>query len=176
MTPGQARIVQHSDYHSVHAEHHGAVFFLAQLKHRAAGGISGHIYSAAKAAVIQLSRNVAAELAESGVRLNTISPGGIVTGIFAKSASVADAATADRVTAVVESKFATVQGLPRAGQTVDVAYAAVFLASDRGSFITGHDLVVDGGMVPFGTLGWKESIAMRAELARRIGAEVGQNA
>jgi NAD(P)-dependent dehydrogenase (short-subunit alcohol dehydrogenase family) len=83
---------------------------------------------------------------------------------------------ADRVTAVVESKFATVQGLPRAGQTVDVAYAAVFLASDRGSFITGHDLVVDGGMVPFGTLGWKESIAMRAELARRIGAEVGQNA
>ena len=44
------------------------------------GGISGHIYSAAKAAVIQLSRNVAAELASSGVRLNTICPCGIVTG------------------------------------------------------------------------------------------------
>jgi NAD(P)-dependent dehydrogenase (short-subunit alcohol dehydrogenase family) len=55
------------------------------------GGISGHIYSAAKAAVIQLSRNVTAELADSGVRLNTISPGGVVTGIFAKSARVADA-------------------------------------------------------------------------------------
>jgi len=140
------------------------------------GGISGHIYSAAKAAVIQLSRNVAAELASSGVRLNTICPGGIVTGIFAKSATVADAATADRITGVVESQFATVQGLPRAGQTADIASAAVFLASDAGSFITGHDLVVDGGLVPFGTMGWKESVAMRAELARRIRAEVGQTA
>jgi NAD(P)-dependent dehydrogenase (short-subunit alcohol dehydrogenase family) len=140
------------------------------------GGISGHIYSAAKAAVIQLSRNVAAEWASSGVRLNTICPGGIVTGIFAKSATVADAATADRITGVVERQFATVQGLPRAGQTADIASAAAFLASDAGSFITGHDIVVDGGLVPFGTMGWKESVAMRAELAHRIGAEVGQNA
>jgi NAD(P)-dependent dehydrogenase (short-subunit alcohol dehydrogenase family) len=99
-----------------------------------------------------------------------------VTGIFAKSACVADAATADRVTAVVESQFGTVQGLPRAGQTADIAYAAVLLASDKGSFITGHDLVVDGGLVPFVTMGWKESVAMRAELTRRIEAEVAQNA
>ena len=69
------------------AQSSGCIISIASVAgHR--GGISGHIYSAAKAAVIQLSRNVAAELAPSNVRVNTVSPGGIVTGIFAKSASV----------------------------------------------------------------------------------------
>jgi NAD(P)-dependent dehydrogenase (short-subunit alcohol dehydrogenase family) len=48
-------------------------------------GLSGHVYSASKAAVIHLSRSVASEISRSGVRVNTISPGGIVTGIFAKA-------------------------------------------------------------------------------------------
>jgi len=52
------------------------------------GGLSGHIYSASKAAVIHLSRCVAAELSSKGVRVNTISPGGIVTDIFVKSAGL----------------------------------------------------------------------------------------
>jgi len=55
------------------------------------------------------------------------------------------------------------------------APSGALLASDAGSF-TGHDLVVDGGWVPSGTMGCKESVAMRAELTRRIWAEVGQNA
>ena len=61
------------------------------------GGFFGHIYSASKAAVIHLSRNVASEISSSGVRVNTISPGGIVTGIFAKAAGL-DGAKADRGT------------------------------------------------------------------------------
>src|SRR5262245_51588109 len=59
-------------------------------------GLSDHIYSASKAAVIQLSRGVAAEISSRGVRVNTISPGGIVTGIFAKTPAL-EGAKADRV-------------------------------------------------------------------------------
>ena len=139
-------------------------------------GIAGHIYAASKAAVIQLSRNVASELSRHNIRVNTISPGGIVTGIFAKSLGATDPATADRVTGVVEELFRTVQDIPRAGQTQDVAQAAVFLASDAASFITGYDLVVDGGLVPFGKAGWTEAVELRAEIGRRIKAELGKNA
>ena len=111
-------------------------------------GVASHIYSASKAAVIQLSRCVASELGSRGVRLNTISPGGIVTGIFAKSAGL-DGAKADRVAGVISDLFATAQVIPRAGQTDDIAQGAVYLASDAASFVTGHDLVIDGGFVPF---------------------------
>jgi len=157
------------------AQRSGSIISIASASGLRAG-IAGHVYAASKAAVIHLSRNVAAELGSSGVRLNTISPGGIVTGIFAKSAGVADSATADRVTGVVESLFRTLQEIPRAGQTTDIAHAAVFLASDRASFITGHDLVVDGGFVPFGKMGWKEAVEIRAEIGRRVKAEIGPNA
>ena len=133
------------------------------------GGLSGHIYSASKAAVIHLSRCVAAEISSKGVRANTISPGGIVTGIFAKSAGL-DAAKADRVLGAISDLFATVQPAPRAGITDDIAQAAVFLASDASSFVTGQDLAIDGGLVPFGKYGWEESVEFRAEIARRVTA------
>lgn len=131
------------------------------------GGLSGHIYAASKAAVIHLSRNVAAEISSRGVRVNTISPGGIVTGIFAKGAG-RDGARADRALGVISDLFATVQEVQRAGVTDDIANAAVFLASDAASFITGQDLAVDGGLVPFGKFGWAESVEFRAEITRRV--------
>ena len=52
------------------------------------GGLAGHIYSGSKAAASQLTRSAAAELSHAGIRLNCISPGAIVTGIFAKNAGV----------------------------------------------------------------------------------------
>jgi NAD(P)-dependent dehydrogenase (short-subunit alcohol dehydrogenase family) len=55
---------------------------------------------------------------------------------------------ADKVAGVVSDLFATVQVIPRAGQTDDIAKAAVYLATDAASFVTGHDLVVEGGLVP----------------------------
>ncbi len=130
------------------------------------GGISAHIYSASKGAVQALTRSAAAELGEKGIRVNCISPGAIVTGIFGKNAGL-EGSKADRVTGVVKERFATIQPIPRAGLPDDIAQAAVFLASDRSGFVNGQDIVVDGGMTSV-TLGWSAIVAGRAETARLI--------
>ncbi len=106
-------------------------------------------YSAAKAAVIHLTRCVAAELGEYGVRVNCISPGPILTGIFAKGAGI-DPAKADRdaheLEPVFRERLEMYQPIRRAGRPDDIAPVAVWLASDASSFVTGQDLVVDGGI------------------------------
>ena len=66
------------------------------------------------------------------------------------------------------------QPIPRAGVTRDIAQAAVFLASDAATFITGQDLAVDGGVVPFGKFGWEGSVELRAELSRLVKAEIAK--
>lgn len=111
-----------------------------------AGYSSSLIYSAAKAAVIHISRCVAMELGEAGVRVNSLSPGGIATGIFGKALGLS-VAQAEKTSELVRAAFAHMQPIPRAGLTDDIAQAAVFLASDEASFVNGHDLVVDGGVV-----------------------------
>jgi NAD(P)-dependent dehydrogenase (short-subunit alcohol dehydrogenase family) len=130
------------------------------------GGISAHIYSASKGAVQALTRSAAAELGEKGVRVNCISPGAIVTGIFGKNAGL-EGSKADRVTGVVKERFATIQPIPRAGLPDDIAQAAVFLASDGSGFVNGQDLVIDGGMTSI-TRGWSATVAGRAEMAKLI--------
>ena len=111
-----------------------------------AGYSSSMIYSAAKAAVIHLTRCVAMELGEAGVRVNSLSPGGIATGIFAKALGL-PVAEAEKTAEVVRQALARMQPIPRAGLPEDIAEAALFLASDASSFINGHDLVVDGGVI-----------------------------
>ena len=65
------------------------------------GGLTGHIYTASKGAVLAFTRSTAAELGEKGIRVNSISPSFIVTGIFGKLAGV-EASKADRVTDLVK--------------------------------------------------------------------------
>jgi len=130
-------------------------------------GCSAHSYSAAKAAVIHVTRCVAAELGEKGIRVNSISPGAIVTGIFAKSAGLADA-VADSTADGLKERFAAAQPLPRAGLPEDIAQAALYLASDAGSFISGQDLVVDGGHI--GGSGWSQLVKGRAGMAQELKA------
>jgi NAD(P)-dependent dehydrogenase (short-subunit alcohol dehydrogenase family) len=132
------------------------------------GGGSGHVYSASKGAVQAFTRSAAAELGEKGIRVNCISPGAIVTGIFAKNAGV-EGTKADKLTEGLKAAFATVQPIPRAGLPDDIARAAVYLASDASSFVSGQDIVVDGGMTEI-VRGWSATVAARAELSKRLKA------
>jgi NAD(P)-dependent dehydrogenase (short-subunit alcohol dehydrogenase family) len=104
---------------------------------------SSVVYSAAKAAVIHLTKCVAMELGEDNIRVNSISPGGIATGIFAKALGVGGDETAEKM----KAGLAKMQPIHRAGLPDDIAHGAVFLASDESSFVNGHDLVVDGGAI-----------------------------
>jgi NAD(P)-dependent dehydrogenase (short-subunit alcohol dehydrogenase family) len=109
-------------------------------------GYGGHVYSAAKAAIIHLTRTVAVELGEYGVRVNCICPGAIATPIFGKGLGLSPD-VADETVEPLRESFASAQPLPRAGMPRDIAQAALWLASDEASFVTGHALVVDGGLM-----------------------------
>lgn len=111
-----------------------------------AGYSSSIIYGAAKAAVVHLTKCVAMELGEDGVRVNAVSPGGIATGIFGKAAGMTGE-QAEATAEPVRRALAGMQPIRRAGLTDDIAHAALFLASDEASFINAHELVVDGGLI-----------------------------
>jgi NAD(P)-dependent dehydrogenase (short-subunit alcohol dehydrogenase family) len=112
-----------------------------------AGYSSSMVYSAAKAAVLHLTRCVAMELGEHGVRVNSVSPGAIATGIFAKALGMSDPSKADTTADKMRAIFATAQPIPRSGIPDDIAQCVCWLASDRSTFVNGEDVVVDGGMI-----------------------------
>ena len=130
-------------------------------------GYGPHIYSAAKAAVVHLTRSVAMELGESGVRVNCICPGGIATPIFGAALGVSGA-EADRVAETMKVLLTAFQPIQRAGLPEDIARAALWLASDDSSFVNGHALIVDGGLI--GGRMWsvvqEQRQQLRAALAR----------
>jgi NAD(P)-dependent dehydrogenase (short-subunit alcohol dehydrogenase family) len=106
------------------------------------GGLGPHVYAAAKIALIGLTRNVAAELASYGIRVNCIAPGNMATEMIAGLAT----GDPDRV-ADIETAMAASSPFPgRAGKPDDIAHAAVYLASDAAAFVSGHTLVVDAGL------------------------------
>ncbi len=97
-------------------------------------GVAGYgAYGAAKAGVIALSRAAAAEYSADRIRINTVSPGAINTDLWAE----APPEMLDQVAAGIP--------LQRIGVPADIAEAVVWLCSDGAAFVTGHNLVVDGG-------------------------------
>jgi NAD(P)-dependent dehydrogenase (short-subunit alcohol dehydrogenase family) len=83
----------------------GSIINNGSVAAHAAGYSSSMVYSAAKAAVVQFTRCVAMELGEYGVRVNSVSPGAIATGIFAKALGMKDASKADALADRMASKF-----------------------------------------------------------------------
>jgi NAD(P)-dependent dehydrogenase (short-subunit alcohol dehydrogenase family) len=96
-------------------------------------------YSASKGAILALGKTLAMELADRNVRVNIISPGPISTPIYSKLGMTEDALK--EFAAEVQAKIP----LKRFGEAHDIARAALFLASNESSFITGSEILVDGG-------------------------------
>jgi len=110
-------------------------------------------YSAAKCAVIHMSRCAAAELSPQKIRVNAICPGLIATSIFGASMGL-PREVADQMAARVAEAGPKVQPIPKAGLPEDIARAALYLASDDSLFVTGTHIVVDGGITIGGRGSW----------------------
>lgn len=100
-------------------------------------------YCAAKGGVIQLTKVLAIEYADRNIRANCICPGGIATPLVLDNPRLG--ATVPRE--VQLEGMARMQPIPRPGQPQDIANAALWLASDESSYVTGQAIVVDGGYV-----------------------------
>ncbi|CAN1199934.1 Short-chain dehydrogenase reductase 2a [Linum perenne] len=114
------------------------------------GGMAQHTYSISKAAVISIVKSAASELCQHGVRVNGISPFVVPTGLVMEELeTVYNGADRERLLEMVHGL-----GCLKGGrcEPSDVANAALFLASDDAKYVTGHNLVVDGGFTSFKSL------------------------
>jgi NAD(P)-dependent dehydrogenase (short-subunit alcohol dehydrogenase family) len=102
-------------------------------------GAGGSPYSASKAGVISLVQTSANQLAGTGVRVNAICPGLIETGMTKPMFEAARARGS-------EKKIGQLNPLRRAGQPIEIARMALFLASDEASYVNGQAIAVDGGL------------------------------
>jgi NAD(P)-dependent dehydrogenase (short-subunit alcohol dehydrogenase family) len=113
----------------------GSVVNIASIAGMRAAMLQG-VYGMTKAAMISMTQTLAVELGPSNIRVNAIAPGLIETRLAAALTSNPE---------VVE-RYSTRTALGRIGQPEELAGAALFLASDAASYVTGHTLVVDGGL------------------------------
>lgn len=103
-------------------------------------------YSVSKAGLLHLTRCAAAEVGKHGIRVNAISPGFIDTPSHAASFEADPERTQWHVERMA-TMFMSKQALSRTGVPMDVATTALFLATDESAFITGAEIVVDGGLI-----------------------------
>jgi meso-butanediol dehydrogenase / (S,S)-butanediol dehydrogenase / diacetyl reductase len=126
------------------------------------------VHAASKAAVIRMTQNLAIELSAYGIRVNSISPGVIDTPALRPFLGEPGDTPLRQI-------FVGMGLLPRVGTAEDVAYAALYLASDESSFVTGTNLVVDGGQVASGGVGPPDSSvqeALGAAMTRFLAGEL----
>ncbi|MDN6876162.1 glucose 1-dehydrogenase [Pseudomonas citronellolis] len=117
----------------------GSIVLVSSIAHLKA--LDAHVvYAASKAAVRSFARSWAAELRQRNIRVNCLSPGPVLTPIIGKMG------IGDEQFAAFERQVAGQIPLGRLGRPEELANAALFLASDDSSFVTGVDLCVDGGL------------------------------
>jgi NAD(P)-dependent dehydrogenase (short-subunit alcohol dehydrogenase family) len=119
----------------------GAIVLNASVA-AAKGNPLGSVYGASKAAVRSFGRTIAAELVDRGIRVNVVSPGPIETPIFERTMTPQQL---DDLRAALTAR----NPMKRFGTPDEVTAAVLFLASDAASYITGVDLLVDGGLGSF---------------------------
>jgi dihydroanticapsin dehydrogenase len=100
-------------------------------------------YGASKGAVVQLTRNMAADFAKSNVRVNSVNPGVVDTPLLEHACKTIAGPNGDWE--AVKRAYLEGQLLPRAAQPDEIAAAVLYLASDEATFITGSALMIDGG-------------------------------
>jgi 3-oxoacyl-[acyl-carrier protein] reductase len=103
-------------------------------------------YAMAKAGVAQLTKTLAMEVAKSGVRVNAVAPGFVITGMTGRHFTNPDGTIDEERKAAVSDAFGRMAPLGRVGQPIDIAYAVLYLASDASSFMTGQILRPNGGV------------------------------
>jgi len=114
----------------------GRIVNVSSIAARNGGGLGAGHYAAAKAGVMAMTKNLAKELAGSGILVNNVSPG-VITTPYHDEYSTPDS----------RKMFANNTPLKREGTPEEVAYSILFLASKQASFITGETLEINGGML-----------------------------
>ena len=126
------------------AKGHGSVINMASAASNIKGATNRVIYSASKAAVIGLTRALAADYVARGVRFNAICPGTIESpslGERIQAVSKQSGKTVDEA----REQFVARQPIGRLGKAEEIAYLAIYLASDESAFTTGTSQIIDGG-------------------------------
>jgi len=121
----------------------GAIINMASTSGMRWTGSAQIAYAATKAGIIQFSKVLAVQYAKQSIRVNTIVPGQLHTPMV--ETRLAKQRTGGDVATILEQRQARIP-LPFMGDGMDTANAAVFLASDEARFITGTEIVIDGGM------------------------------
>jgi 2-keto-3-deoxy-L-fuconate dehydrogenase len=123
---------------------HGSIINIASVASSVKGVVNRCLYSTTKAAVIGLTRSVAADFITSGIRCNCICPGTVHTPSLDERIAANAARAGSEESA--RSAFIARQPMGRLGAPEEIAALAVYLASDEAQFMTGQAVIIDGGM------------------------------